>query len=101
MDLAEGHLHALSHLKKGSVAVNIGTGTATSVLEIVAAFQMISGVKIPYEIVDRRAGDLADVYADASRAKELFGWSPKRGLNQMVEDIWRWQKNNPNGFDYC
>ena len=68
-------------------------------LELRAAFEKASGVEIPYVIDPRRPGDLDEVYADPTKAKEIFGWEAKRNIEQMCEDSWRWQKNNPNGFD--
>ena len=104
VDLAQGHVKALESLAhdKGTVigcrAINLGTGNGTSVLEIVNTFKEISQQAIPYQIVPRRAGDLATVYADASLAKELLGWQAKLDLTAMIQDIWRWQSENPNGF---
>ena len=104
VDLAQGHVKALESLAhdKGTVigcrAINLGTGKGTSVLEIVNTFKEISQQAIPYQIVPRRAGDLATVYADASLAKELLGWQAKLDLTAMIQDIWRWQSENPNGF---
>ncbi len=104
VDLAQGHvkaLESLGHAKaviKGCQAINLGTGNGTSVLEIVSTFQDISKQDIPYQIVPRRAGDLATVYADASLAQDLLGWQAKRNLTAMIEDTWRWQSENPNGF---
>lgn len=101
VDLAVGHVKALENLSKisGCQPINIGTGNGTSVLEIVNAFKEISGQDIPYAIVPRRAGDIATVYADASVANELLGWQASRDLNAMITDTWRWQSENPNGFE--
>ncbi|MDO6444295.1 UDP-glucose 4-epimerase GalE [Colwellia sp. 1_MG-2023] len=101
VDLAVGHVKALESLTKisGCQPINIGTGKGTSVLEIVNAFKAISGQDIPYTIVPRRAGDIATVYADASVANELLGWQASRDLNAMIADTWRWQSQNPNGFE--
>lgn len=101
MDLAEGHAKALDYLltHEGCGEYNLGTGRGVSVLELRAAFEKASGVKIPYVIDPRRPGDPDEVYADASKAKELFGWEAKRDIEQMCRDSWNWQKNNPNGFD--
>ncbi|OYY65282.1 MAG: UDP-glucose 4-epimerase GalE [Burkholderiales bacterium 28-67-8] len=99
-DLAEGHVAALRHLidKQSSVTVNLGTGRGHSVLELIAAFEQASGCSIPYEIADRRPGDVAACYADVSLARELLGWQSRRGLAAMCEDSWRWQRLNPNGY---
>ena len=79
--------------------INLGTGRGYSVLEVVAAFGNASGRKVPFRIVDRRPGDIAACYADASLARELLGWSAGRGMATMCEDSWRWQSTNPTGFD--
>jgi UDP-glucose 4-epimerase len=101
VDLAVGHVKALESLTKisGCQPINIGTGNGTSVLEIVNTFKEISGQDIPYAIVPRRAGDIATVYADATVANELLGWQASRDLNAMITDTWRWQSQNPNGFE--
>ena len=100
VDLAVGHLRALEKLAAGSgvVTYNLGTGRGYSVLEMVHAFEQSSGRKIPYEIVGRRAGDIAACYADPSRAREELGWTAGRGIEAMTADAWRWQQNNPNGY---
>jgi len=101
VDLAIGHVKALESLMKikGCQAINIGTGNGTSVLEIVNSFKTISGQDIPYTIAPRRAGDIATVYADATLANNLLGWQAERNLHTMIEDTWRWQSENPNGFE--
>ncbi len=104
VDLADAHVKAIEYIQKQEVMqepliVNVGTGTGYSVLEVVAAFEKASGKKIPKRIVARRAGDIAQCYADASRAKELLGWSAKFGIEQMCADSWNWQKKNPNGYE--
>jgi UDP-glucose 4-epimerase len=101
VDLAIGHLKALEKIlpAKGVEAYNLGTGTGYSVLEIVAAFEKAADVTIPYKIVDRRPGDIAVCYADPFKAKNELGWSATRGIAEMCEDSWRWQKNNPNGYE--
>ena len=101
VDLALGHIKALQALAslEGCQAINLGTGNGTSVLEIVASFKRISGQNIPYNIAPRRAGDIATVYADATRAAQLLNWQAERGLDDMISDTWRWQSTNPNGFD--
>lgn len=100
MDLAEGHLCALKYAleHKGSEAVNLGTGKGTSVLQVVAAFEAGSGVKIPYEIKPRRAGDIAECYAECSKAKELLGWEAKLNMEDMCRDGWNFIRNNPKGL---
>lgn len=99
-DLAAGHLAALKVLSEGNslITVNLGTGKPTSVLEMILAFEKASGVKIPYELTARRSGDLSEYYADASLAKRLLGWEAKLGVDRMCADTWRWQKNNPQGY---
>lgn len=101
VDLAIGHLKALEKIlpAKGVEAYNLGTGTGYSVLEIVAAFEKAADVTIPYKIVERRPGDVAVCYADASKAKNELGWTASKGIAEMCEDSWRWQKNNPNGYE--
>lgn len=100
VDLAQGHVKALKNLTKieGCQAINLGTGQGTSVLDIVNTFKRISEKPIPYQVVPRRAGDLATVFADASLAKELLDWQAKFDLNDMIADTWRWQSQNPTGF---
>lgn len=100
MDLARGHVDALSYLfnKSESFTVNLGTGRGYSVLEVVKAFEQASGRKVPYRIVDRRPGDIASCYADPSLAKTLLAWQAKLGLLEMCADHWRWQSANPNGY---
>lgn len=100
VDLAIGHVSALDRLSRnpGVVTYNLGTGNGYSVLEIVAAFEKASGKEIKYEIVERRPGDIAACYADASLAKAELGWTAQRGLDEMCADSWRWQSRNPNGF---
>jgi UDP-glucose 4-epimerase len=101
VDLAEGHVAAMQRLldQPGSFTVNLGTGRGYSVLEVVAAFAAASGRAIPYEIRPRRPGDVAACWADPSRAQQLLGWRATRDLATMCSDAWRWQSNNPNGFD--
>lgn len=100
MDLAEGHVAALRRLlaHPGMLTVNLGTGQGYSVLQMVRAFSDSSGRAIPYEIVARRPGDIAACWADPALARELLGWSARRGLAQMCADAWRWQQNNPQGY---
>ena len=100
VDLALGHVLALDKLATncGVVTYNLGTGNGYSVLEIVKAFGEASGKPIPYQIVDRRPGDIAACYADPALAKAELGWEAKRGLKEMCVDGWRWQSQNPDGF---
>ncbi len=102
VDLAKGHLKALEKLQynPGVVTYNLGTGTGSSVLQMLHAFIKASGVDIPYKIVPRRPGDAAECYADASLAKKELGWEAKFGIQKMCEDTWRWQSNNPNGYHH-
>lgn len=93
MDLAEGHVAALDHLVEGVNIYNLGTGKGTSVLELVKAFEEVNGVEVPYEIVNRRPGDIAVCYADVTKAKEELGWSAKRDLAAMCRDAWNFEKN--------
>lgn len=101
VDLAVGHVKALKKIeeKSGLKVYNLGTGTGYSVLDIVKNFEEATGVKIPYVIKERRPGDIASCYADASLAKEELGWEAQYGIKEMCADSWRWQKNNPNGYD--
>ena len=94
MDLALGHIAALEHVlqSSGMQAVNLGTGSGTSVLELVRAFEQASGRSIPYTIVGRRPGDVASCYADTDKAEELYGWKAKRDIKQMCEDGWRYAR---------
>ena len=100
-DLAEGHVAALKRLlgQAGSLTVNLGTGRGYSVLEVVAAFAAASGRDVPYELMPRRAGDVASCYADPALARELLGWNAEFDLARMCEDSWRWQSLNPRGFE--
>lgn len=95
-DLALGHLAALKYLENhgGLIAMNLGTGKGYSVFEMIAAFERASAKKIPYKVVSRRDGDIAECYADPSLAKQLMGWEAKLGLDRMCEDAWRWQLNS-------
>lgn len=100
VDLADGHLAALRYLEKSSdlLTVNLGTGIGYSVLDVVNAFSNESGIEIAYEIMPRRAGDVAMNYADPALAKTLLGWTATRNLAQMCADTWRWQSQNPQGY---
>ncbi len=93
MDLAEGHVAALDKLTSGVHIYNLGTGQGTSVLQIVKAFEEANGIEVPYEIIDRRSGDIASCYADASKAKRELNWTAKRGIVEMCRDSWRFEKN--------
>ena len=101
LDLAEGHVAALRRLldSPGSLTVNLGTGRGYSVLELVAAYAAASGRPVPYQIVARRPGDVAACYADPALASQLLGWQARHDLDRMCTDSWRWQINNPKGFD--
>lgn len=101
VDLAQGHVKALKKIEEnaGLRIYNLGTGVGYSVLDIVKNFQEATGVEIPYSIKPRRDGDIAACYADAGLAKEELGWEAKYGIREMCEDSWRWQKNNPNGYE--
>lgn len=100
VDLAQGHLKALEKIisSNGVKAYNLGTGTGYSVLELVAAFEKASGKKIPYKIVDRRPGDIATCYANATKATKELDWKAKREVEEMCRDAWKWQSMNPNGY---
>lgn len=101
VDLAIGHVKALKKIeeKTGLGIYNLGTGVGYSVLDIVKNFEEAAGVKIPYVVKERRAGDIAVCYSDASRAKRELGWEAQYGIKDMCADSWRWQSNNPNGYD--
>lgn len=98
MDLAEGHVAALEHLRAGTAAYNLGTGRGSSVLELVRAFEQAVGLDIPYEIVAARAGDVAEAVADPSLAHAELGWTATRSLDDACRDSWAWQSANPNGY---
>ncbi|PGM59113.1 UDP-glucose 4-epimerase GalE [Bacillus sp. AFS053548] len=100
VDLAIGHIKALKKLERntGIEAYNIGTGTGYSVLEMIEAFEIASGKKIPYRIKERRPGDAAVCYANPTKALQKLGFKATKGIHLMCEDIWRWQKYNPNGY---
>lgn len=100
MDLADGHAAALSYglAHTGFEAINLGTGKGSSVLEVVHAYEKACGKSIPYQITERRPGDIATSYADPSRAKELLGWEATADLEKMCEDSWRFTQQNPNGL---
>lgn len=101
MDLAEGHLAALTAmatLPAGATAINLGSGSGHSVLEVIHAFESACGKKIPYNVVARRPGDIADYFADATLAANLLNWRTSRSLDEMCRDAWNWQQQNPNGY---
>lgn len=100
VDLAKGHLKALEKVAgtNGVAAYNLGTGKGYSVLEMVKAFEEASGCDVPYRVVARRPGDIAECYADPKKSKEDLGWTAEKGLAEMCRDSWKWQKNNPNGY---
>lgn len=101
MDLASGHIKALEKLAEnpGLVTYNLGTGKGYSVLEMVDAFAEAAGKEIPYKIVERRPGDIASCYADASKAEKELSWKAERDIDAMCVDTWRWQTLNPNGYE--
>ncbi|MGF1758910.1 UDP-glucose 4-epimerase GalE [Photobacterium sagamiensis] len=101
VDLAAGHLKALERIaeEKGIFTYNLGTGNGYSVLEMVKAFELASGVPVPYIIETRRDGDIAECYAEPTLAGKELGWEAERGISEMMQDTWRWQKNNPNGYN--
>ena len=100
VDLAEGHVRAVECLPRmrGLTTLNLGTGQGYSVLEMLAAFERASGREIPYRVAARRPGDIAECWADASRAAAVLGWRTRRGLADMCADAWRWQETNPDGY---
>ena len=100
VDLALGHVKAVEKVASGTGLniYNLGTGKGYSVLDVVKAFEKASGVKIKYEILDRRPGDIATCYSDPSKALKELGWKAERDIEEMCEDSWRWQSQNPNGY---
>ena len=100
VDLVKGHLKALGYLEKrtGVEVFNLGTGRGYSVLDLVDTFTNVNGRLIPYEIVDRRSGDVAVCYADVTKAAQLLGWKAEKNLSDMCIDSWKWQRQNPNGY---
>ena len=100
VDLAAGHVAALKYVldHEGTAIFNLGTGQGYSVLEMIKAFSKACGKDLPYKIVDRRPGDLATVYADPAKAREVLGWTAEKTLEDMCADSWNWQSKNPNGY---
>lgn len=101
VDLANGHVKALKAIENncGLAIYNLGTGQGYSVLDLVKAFEEANGIKVPYVIKPRRPGDIATCYSDPSKAERELGWKAQYGIVDMCRDSWRWQKNNPNGFE--
>ena len=101
VDLAKGHVKAIDYADahKGTEIFNLGTGVGYSVLDIVKTFSKVNNVEIPYQIKPRRAGDIAECYADPTKAKEVLGWTAEKTLEDMCRDSWNWQKKNPKGYD--
>lgn len=101
VDLAKGHVCAIEYASthKGAEVINLGTGTGYSVLDMVKAFEKATGKNVPYKIAPRRAGDIAECYADPAKAKALLGWEAKHSLEDMCKDSWTWQSQNPKGYD--
>lgn len=100
VDLAKGHLKALEYISKneGLEIFNLGTGQGTSVLEIITAFEKNTNKKIPYDIVDRRPGDIASCYADVSKANKMLNWKAEKTIDDICSSSWKWQTQNPNGY---
>ena len=100
VDLADAHLKALEALDRrdSGFICNLGTGKGSSVMEVIAAFEQVTGKQIPYELVGRRAGDVTEAWANPSYAEKILGWKTVRGLEEMLADAWHWQSKNPNGF---
>jgi len=101
VDLVQGHLKALEKLQEnpGLVAYNLGNNRGYSVLELIAAFEKACGKPIPYKVFDRRPGDIAVSYADAGKANRELGWRGERGIDEICQDTWRWQSQNPKGYE--
>ncbi|USN96624.1 MAG: UDP-glucose 4-epimerase GalE [Candidatus Nomurabacteria bacterium] len=98
VDLARGHVAALTHMRPGAQVYNLGTGRGTSVLELIHAFEEASGKKVPYIVSPRRAGDIAACYADVSKAERELSWQAKLSVQEACRDSWNWQSQNPDGF---
>ena len=101
VDLAKGHVAAVDYVSKnsGCEVFNLGTGTGYSVLDMVKAFRDVNQVELPYQIVERRPGDIGTCYADPKKSQELLGWKAEKTLSDMCRDAWNWQKNNPMGYE--
>ena len=101
VDLAKGHVKAIDYADahKGTEIFHLGTGVGYSVLDIVKTFSKVNNVEIPYQIKPRRAGDIAECYADPTKAKEVLGWTAEKTLEDMCRDSWNWQKKNPKGYE--
>jgi len=99
VDLARGHVAALTHIQPGAQVYNLGTGKGTSVLELVEAFESASGQRVPYQIVPRRPGDIASCYADASKANSELNWHAEKSIEDACRDSWNWQSHNPSGYE--
>lgn len=101
VDLAKGHVLSVDKIDKleGVSIINLATGNGYSVLEVLKAFEKACGKKISYKIVERREGDIAKCFADASKAYEVLGWKAEKGIDEMCDDSWRWQSQNPNGYE--
>lgn len=101
MDVAQGHLRALDKLREapGLVTYNLGTGTGSTVLEVLKSFEKACGRSLPYEVVGRRSGDVSEAYADVSKAERELGWRAEREIDTSCADAWRWQSANPRGYD--
>jgi UDP-glucose 4-epimerase len=101
-DLAIGHVAAINALfgaeRPSESFINLGTGRGHTVLEVIRAFEQAAGRSVPYDIVSRRPGDVAESFADATRAREILGWTAARDLATMCADTWRWQSKNPQGY---
>ena len=100
VDLAKGHVAAVRYVlnNKGAEVFNLGTGTGYSVLDMVHTFRQVNGVELPYQIVDRRPGDIATCYADPGKSEKLLGWKAEKNLADMCRDSWNWQSKNPQGY---
>lgn len=101
VDLSDAHVKAIQKIPqlKGVTTLNLGTGKGYSVLDMVKAFEKGSGKEVPYQIVERRSGDIAECWADPSKAQQVLQWQARKGLDEMIEDTWRWQSQNPYGFE--
>jgi UDP-glucose 4-epimerase len=100
VDLAKGHIAALEKLKTGCgyFVCNLGTGRGYSVLDVLHAYEKACGRELPYEITARRSGDIAECYADPTKARNELGWEAKLGIDEMCASSWKWQSMNPNGY---